>query len=394
MNTQEIIELGAKHLFQIYPRAPLALVRGEGCRVWDADGREYLDFFSSTVVVNLGHCHPNVTRAISEQARTILHVSNLHHSLPQAQLAERLCAHSFADRVFFCNSGAEANEAAIKLARKFGADFGDGRFEIITAIGSFHGRTIATITATGQEKVRRGFQPLPEGFRYVPYNDVDSLASAVGDRTIAVMLEPMLGEGGVLAPASSYLRQVRELCDQRGLLLILDEVQTGMGRLGRLFGYELSGITPDIVTLGKGIANGVPLGAMLATERVAQAFGVGAHGTTFGGNALACAAGIAVIDTLLTEGVVENCRAMGEYLRARLAALQSSLPIIRNVRGHGLLVGIELSEAGATLVDRCRAAGLIINCTADKVLRLSPPLIVTRAEIDRAVAIIESVLRA
>jgi predicted acetylornithine/succinylornithine family transaminase len=393
MTNQDIIDLGAKHLFQIYPRAPLAIVRGDGCRVWDADGKEYLDFFSSTVVVNLGHCHPKVTRAITEQAQTILHVSNLHHSLPQAQLAERLCRHSFADRVFLCNSGAEANEAAIKLARKFGADFGNGRYEIITAIGSFHGRTIATITATGQEKVRRGFQPLPEGFRYVPYNDVDALAAAVSDRTIAIMLEPMLGEGGVLAPPPDYLARVRALCDERDLLLVLDEVQTGMGRLGRLFGYELSGITPDIMTLGKGIANGVPLGAMLATERVAQAFGVGAHGTTFGGNALACAAGIAVIDTLVSDGVVENCRVMGKYLRERLQALQPSLPIIRDVRGHGLLVGAELSEAGADAVDRCRAAGLIINCTADKVLRLSPPLIVTRAEVDRAVAILEQVLR-
>jgi len=393
MTNQDIIDLGAKHLFQIYARAPLALVRGEGCRVWDGDGKEYLDFFSSTVVVNLGHCHPNVTRAISEQAKTIVHVSNLHHSLPQAQLAERLCAQSFADRVFFCNSGAEANEAAIKLARKFGADFGDGRFEIITAIGSFHGRTIATITATGQEKVRRGFQPLPEGFRYVPYNDVDALSAAISDRTIAIMLEPMLGEGGVLAPAPSYLEHVRDLCDRRGLVLILDEVQTGMGRLGRLFGYELSGITPDIMTLGKGIANGVPLGAMLATERVAQAFGVGAHGTTFGGNALACAAGIAVFDTLVNEGVVKNCHAMGEYLRERLRTLQQSLPIIRDIRGHGLLIGIELAEAGAAIVDRCRTAGLIINCTADKVLRLSPPLIVSRSDVDRAVTIIEQALR-
>ncbi|MBI4515907.1 MAG: aspartate aminotransferase family protein [Deltaproteobacteria bacterium] len=392
MTNQEIIDLGARYLLQVYPRAPLALVRGHGCRVWDADGKEYLDFFGSTVVVNLGHCHARVTRALTEQANRILHVSNLHHSAPQALLAALLVQHSFADRAFFCNSGAEANEAAIKLARKFGADAGSGRYEVITALGSFHGRTIATITATGQEKVRRGFQPLPEGFRYAPYNDLDALAAAVSERTIAIMLEPVLGEGGIVVPAPDYLKRVRELCDQRNLLLILDEVQTGMGRLGALFGYQLSDIAPDIVTLGKGLGNGVPIGAMLTTERVAQVFGVGAHGTTFGGNPLTCAAAIAVVEVLLDDGVLANCQALGNYLRAQLRRMQTSRPIIRDVRGYGLLVGVELAEAGAPVVDRCRDAGLIINCTADKVLRLSPPLVVTRAEVDQALAILERAL--
>jgi acetylornithine/N-succinyldiaminopimelate aminotransferase len=393
MTNKDIIDLGGKYLFQIYARAPLALVRGQGCRVWDADGKEYLDFFASTVVVNLGHCHPNVTRALTEQANTILHVSNLHHSAPQARLAQRLVDASFADRAFFCNSGAEANEAAIKLARKYGADQGDGRYEIVTALGSFHGRTIATIAATGQEKVRRGFQPLPEGFRYTPYDDIAALEAAVGDRTIAVMLEPVLGEGGIVVPSPGYLKQVRELCDRRGLLLILDEVQTGMGRLGALFGYELSGIIPDIITLGKGLGNGVPIGAMLATERVAEAFGIGAHGTTFGGNALTCAAGVAVIDTLLGDRVLAHCEATGEYLRQRLREMQGELPIIRNVRGQGLLVGVELAEPGAAVVERCREAGLLLNCTAEKVLRFSPPLIVSREEIDAGLAIVERALR-
>jgi len=393
MTNKDIIDLGGKYLFQIYARAPLALVRGQGCRVWDADGKEYLDFFASTVVVNLGHCHPSVTRALTEQAGAILHVSNLHHSAPQAQLAQRLVDASFADRAFFCNSGAEANEAAIKLARKYGADQGEGRYEIVTALGSFHGRTIATITATGQEKVRRGFQPLPEGFRYAPYDDIAALEAAVGDRTIAVMLEPVLGEGGIVVPSPDYLKQVRDLCDRRGLLLILDEVQTGMGRLGSLFGYELSGITPDIITLGKGLGNGVPIGAMLASERVAEAFGIGAHGTTFGGNALTCAAGVAVIDTLLGDRVLAHCAASGEYLRERLRRMQGELPIIRNVRGHGLLVGVELAEPGAAVVERCREAGLLLNCTAEKVLRFSPPLIVSREEIDAGLAIVEKVLR-
>lgn len=393
MTNDEIIALNTRYQFPLYTRAPMALVRGQGCRVWDADGKEYLDFFASTVVTALGHTHPGVTRAIVEQAGKILHVSNLHHSEPQAILAELLCTHSFADRVFLCNSGAEANEAAIKLARKHGADHGDGRFEIVTALGSFHGRTIATITATGQEKVRHGFQPLPEGFRYAPFNDADALAAAITPRTIAVMLEPVQGEGGIAVPSPDYLRRVREICDQRGLLLIFDEVQTGMGRLGTLFGYQQSGIAPDIMTLAKGLGTGVPIGAMLATERFAATFTAGAHASTFGGNALTCAVGVAVMRAMLNDGVLENCRAQGEYLRQRLRALQASCPRIRDVRGLGLLVGAELDGPGAAVVEACRVAGLLINCTAEKVLRFSPPLIVTRAEVDAAMAIVEKILR-
>ena len=394
MTNAEIIALNERYQFRVYPRAPMALVRGAGCRVWDADGKAYLDCFASTVVTVLGHAHPGVTRAIAEQAGKILHVSNLHHSEPQAILAEMLVTHSFADRVFLCNSGAEANEAAIKLARKYGADHADGRFEIVTALGSFHGRTIATITATGQEKVRRGFQPLPEGFRYCPFNDIGALAAAVTPRTIAVMLEPLQGEGGIVVPSPDYLRQVRDLCDQHGLLLIFDEVQTGMGRLGTLFAYEQSGITPDIMTLAKGVGNGVPLGAMLASERLAASFAVGAHGTTFGGNALTCAAGAAVVRALLEDGVLENCRMQGEYLRQRLRELQAACTQIREVRGAGLLVGAVLDGPGAAVVEACRAEGLLINCTAETVLRFSPPLIITRAEIDEAMAVLAKVLRA
>jgi acetylornithine/N-succinyldiaminopimelate aminotransferase len=393
MTNAEIIALNERYQFPVYTRAPLALVRGQGCRVWDADGKEYLDFFASTVVTALGHTHPGVTRAIVEQAGKILHVSNLHHSQPQAILAELLCTHSFADRAFLCNSGAEANEAAIKLARKYGAEHGDGRFEILTALGSFHGRTIATITATGQEKVRRGFQPLPEGFRYCPYNDADGLEAALTPRTIAVMLEPLQGEGGIVVPQPDYLRCVREVCDRHGLLLIFDEVQTGMGRLGTLFAYEQSGITPDIMTLAKGLGTGVPIGAMLATERLAVSFSAGAHASTFGGNPLTCAVGVAVMRAMLDEGVLENCRTQGEYLRRRLRELQASCARIRDVRGAGLLVGAELDGPGGAVVDRCRGAGLLINCTAEKVLRFAPPLIVSRAEIDQAVAIVEQVLR-
>jgi acetylornithine/N-succinyldiaminopimelate aminotransferase len=393
MTNEEIIARSNRYLFPVYPRAPIALVRGQGCRVWDADGKEYLDFFASTVVASLGHSHPSVTRAIAEQAQKILHVSNLHHSEPQALLAESLCTHSFADRVFFCNSGAEANEAAIKLARKYGAEHGDGRFEMLTALGSFHGRTIATITATGQEKVRLGFQPLPEGFRYFPYNDVEGLEAAISARTIAVMIEPLQGEGGIVVPHPDYLRRVRGLCDRYGLLLILDEVQTGMGRLGTLFAYEQSGITPDIMTLAKGLGAGVPIGAMLATDKLAVSFTTGAHGSTFGGNALTCAVAVAVMRVLIEEGVLANCRVQGDYLRARLRELQMRSPRIRDVRGEGLLVGVELDGPGAPVVDACRHAGLLINCTAEKVLRFSPPLIVAQYEIDRALDIVDRVLK-
>ena len=392
MTNDEIIALNDRYLFPVYPRAPVALVRGQGCRVWDANGKEYLDFFASTVVANLGHAHPRVTQAIAEQASKILHVSNLHHSEPQALLAELLCTHSFADRVFLCNSGAEANEAAIKLARKYGSEHGDGRFEILTALGSFHGRTIATITATGQEKVRRGFQPLPEGFRYFAYNDIDALAAAISPRTIAVMLEPLLGEGGIVVPHPEYLRRVRELCDKHDLLLILDEVQTGMGRLGTLFAYEQSGITPDIMTLAKGLGAGVPIGAMLATERLAVSFTAGAHASTFGGNPLTCAAAVAVMRVMTEEGVLANCSAQGEHLRARLRELRRRIPRIKDVRGRGLLVGAELDGPGAPVVDACREAGLLINCTMEKTLRFSPPLIVAQDEIDRAVEITARVL--
>ena len=392
MTNREIIELNQRYLFPTYQRAPLALVRGEGCRVWDADGKEYLDFFSSTVVTTLGHAHPRLTAAIAEQAARILHVSNLHHSEPQAILAEKLCRNSFADRVFLCNSGAEANEAAIKLARKYGADHGDGRYEILTATGSFHGRTIATITATAQEKVRHGFQPLPEGFRYFPFDDIDALAAAVSSRTIAIMVEPIQGEGGIATPDKGYLAAVRRLCDERGLLLILDEVQTGIGRTGKLFAYEHSEIRPDIITLAKGLGSGVPIGAMLATEALASSFGLGTHGSTFGGNALCCAAANAVLDVLLEDGVLANCLEQGEYLRSKLSELQSRSPSIQEIRGAGLLVGVALDRPGASIVEACREAGLLINCTAERVLRLTPPLIVRSAEVDAALAILERAL--
>jgi len=392
MINADIIALNTKYLCATYARFPVAFVRGQGCRLWDADGKPYLDFFSSLAVMNLGQCHPAVVKAIQEQVATLTHISNLHHTLPQARLAEALCTHSFADKVFFCNSGAEANEAAIKLARKFGAEKRDGRYEILTTLGSFHGRTMATVSATGQEKVRQGFAPLLEGFRYVPYDDLEAMEAAVSDRTIAILVEPIQGEGGVHVPRPGYLKGLRELCDRRGLLFILDEVQVGMGRTGTLFAYEHEGVTPDIMTLAKALGGGIPIGAMLTRDEIAQSFTIGSHGSTFGGNAVACAAGLAVMDSLLHGGVLENCRAMGEYFLQRLQRLQAQFGFITHVRGRGLILGAELDRDGTAIVEACLKEGLLINCTAGKVLRFLPPLIVTKAEIDEGFGILEKVL--
>jgi len=394
MTSAEIIALADRYLVPTYARAPLALVRGEGTRVWDADGKEYLDFFSSTVVTNLGHQHPAIVRAIEAQAHQILHVSNLHYCEPQARLAERLVKRSFADRVFLCNSGAEANEAAIKLARRYGHALGDGRYEIITLLNSFHGRTLATIAATGQEKVRVGFEPVQQGFRYAAYDDAAALESALTARTIAIMVEPVQGEGGIVAPSPEYFQALRALCDRHKLLLIFDEIQTGMGRCGTLFAYEQLGVAPDVMTLAKGLGAGVPIGAMLAAAPVAGVLDKGSHGSTFGGNALTCAVGLAVFDVLEGEGVLANCQAMGERLRVGLAALSAKHAGVRAVRGRGLLIGVELDQPGGPVVERCLARGLIINCTANTVLRITPPLTVSAAEVDQALDILAGALAA
>src|SRR5262245_51882694 len=325
-------------------RAPIALVRGEGMRVWDSDGREYLDFTGGIAVTALGHSHPRVVGTIREQATTLLHVSNLFHIPQQTHLAKLLCDHSFADRVFFSNSGAEANEAAIKLARKWAKEHGaSDRGDIITMRGGFHGRTLATVTATAQEKYHHGFEPLPGGFKYVPYNDLRALERAIDSRTAAVLVEPVQGEGGVNIPEDGYLPGVRKLCDEAGILLILDEIQTGMGRTGKLWGYEDAGVTPDIMTLAKALANGVPIGATLATEDVARVFTPGTHGTTFGGNPFATAVGLTVLTTLLEERLPDRAARMGRLLDERLAAVRSRhAAAVLEVRGRGLLVGVDL----------------------------------------------------
>ncbi len=393
MTDDTIIATADRHLMRTYARSPVAFVRGAGARLWDSEGREYLDFFSALAVTNLGHAPPVVVEAIGRQTSQLLHVSNLHYCAPQSRLAELLCAHSFADRVFLCNSGAEANEAAIKLARRWGHRDGGQRTEIVTALGSFHGRTLATLAATGQEKVHIGYQPLPAGFRYVPFDDLAALERALTDTTAALLLEPIQGEGGVVVPHPDYLVGARRLCDERGILLMFDEIQVGMGRTGTLFAYEQLGVEPDVMTLAKALASGIPIGAALARESVAESFSVGSHGSTFGGNAVAAAAAVATLDTMLADGFLARVRERSAYLLERLQALAARHPIIRGVRGHGLILGVELHEPGAWVVAACLERGLLINCTAERVLRFLPPLIITEREIDEALGILDDVLR-
>jgi acetylornithine/N-succinyldiaminopimelate aminotransferase len=392
MKNRDIAALTDKYVARTYARAPIALVKGKGVKVWDADGKEYLDFLAGIAVNSLGHCHPAIVRAIRRQSQHLLHVSNLYHIQAQSELARELCRHSFADRAFFCNSGAEANEAAIKLARRYGLEKLGGKYEVISTHNSFHGRTLATLTATGQEKVRAGYDPLPEGFRQVPYNDLGALEAAIDEKkTVAVMVEPIQAEGGVIVAGDGYMRGLREICDQRGLLLIFDEVQTGMGRTGKLFGYEHFGIEPDIMTLAKALGGGLPLGAMLAREDVASSFGPGSHASTFGGNPVSCSAGLAVMNALLKGGVLKNCGQMGKYFVKGLEALKKRFSFIREVRGKGLMIGVELEIDGSKIAEACMAEGLLMNCTAYKVLRFVPPLTIKKNEIDRGLAILEKV---
>jgi acetylornithine aminotransferase len=390
--SQTWIERNDKVIAKTYGRYPLVPVRGQGCLLWDADGKEYLDLLAGVAVNILGHCAPRVVAAIQAQAETLIHCSNYYNIPQQIRLAELLCENSFAERVFFCNSGAEANEAAVKLARKYSLEtYGANRAEILTANASFHGRTYTGISATGQDKVKEGFAPLLPGFRHLPFGDIEALRAAVGPQTCAIMLEPIQGEGGVNIPPAGYLKQVRELCDEKNLLLILDEVQTGCGRTGSLFAYEQEDMAPHIMTLAKGLANGVPIGAMLAGERLASHLGPGTHGSTFGGNPLATAAGVATLEALLQDDVLGNCRASGDYLRAGLERLRDKYSFVSSVRGRGLMIGMELTIEGGELVKTALQRGLLINCTVGKVLRFVPPLIITPEEIDRAIDCLDEI---
>jgi acetylornithine aminotransferase/acetylornithine/N-succinyldiaminopimelate aminotransferase len=391
MDTKTLMEWSARYHTPNYGRTPILLVRGDGTRVWDSDGREYLDFTTGIAVTSLGHCHPVVTGAIREAAATLMHVSNIFHTAPQVHLAKLLVEHSFADRVFFCNSGAEANEAALKLARKYGKErLASDRYEVISTLNSFHGRTLATLAATGQPKYHHGFEPLPAGFKHVPYNDLRAMERALDSRTAAILVEPIQGEGGVHVPDDDYLPGLRKLCDESGALLIFDEIQTGMGRTGRLWGYEQSGVEPDIMTLAKALANGVPIGAMLCREEVASVLTAGSHGSTFGGTPFVTSVALATLTTIIGEKLPERAARLGRELMDALRAIGS--PVVKEVRGRGLLVGVELTRPAAPVVDACREGGLLLLTAGEKVVRLAPPLVVEAAQIQQAVGILKGAL--
>ncbi|MGR0482784.1 MAG: aspartate aminotransferase family protein [Candidatus Electronema sp. V4] len=395
MTNSEWIARGEAVFAGTYTRFPAAIVRGEDCRLWDADGKEYLDFLSGIAVCSLGHCHPAVTEAICAQAKTLLHVSNLFYTEPQTELAELLIAHSFAERVFFCNSGAEANEAAIKLARIYSSS--TGRYEVISLSGSFHGRTLATVAATGQPKFHKGFEPLPTGFIHADFGAPEAIERLISSKTCAILCEPIQGESGVRPLPTEYLQAIRAICDRHGLLLIFDEVQTGIGRTGTLFAYEQCGVTPDIMTLAKALANGLPVGAMLTRAKIAAAFTPGTHASTFGGNAVAAAAGVAVLQTMLANGFFEELRQRSAYFVQRLEGLVQQFPqLCAGVRGRGMLLGLVLTEQGIThgpeIVRRMFERSILINFAGMQALRFIPPLTVSREDMDKVVAELGQVL--
>ncbi|MEK7132522.1 MAG: aspartate aminotransferase family protein [Patescibacteria group bacterium] len=389
MASKKTLSLYDKYVMQTYFTTPLTLVRGKGAHVRDAEGKKYLDFFPGWAVSGIGHCHPRVVRAIKKQAGVLIHVSNNYYHEQQGLLAKEIIRNSFPGKVFFCNSGAEANEAAIKLARKFG---NPSRNEIITFAGSFHGRTLAAVTATGQKKFQKGFEPLPAGFLTVPFNDLDALEKAITPKTIAVMLELIQGEGGVRVVDSKYLSEVRRLCTLKDILLIFDEVQTGMGRTGHMFCYQNFGILPDMMTLAKSLGGGFPIGALVASEKIADTLKPGSHGTTFGGSPLACAASLATFEAIKKERLLNNAKVMGNYLLQKLHELMKKHSAIREVRGISLMAGVLLKIDAKKIYEECLKRGLLINCTQENVLRIMPPIVVKRKEIDQAVQILDEAL--
>jgi len=385
-------ELEHKYFMNTVERLPLTLVRGEGAWVWDEEGQAYLDFVGGWAVDSLGHCHPAVSEAVTRQVHTLIQASNQFYTVPQVQLAELLVRNSCLDRVFFCNSGAEANEAAIKLARRYGELRLKRAYEVITTTGSFHGRTLAMVAATGQPRFQQPYVPLPTGFINVEYNNIAAIKAAATPQTCAVMLEPIQGEGGVNIASGDFLKAVRTWCDETGVLLILDEIQTGMGRTGTLFAYEQYGIEPDIMTLAKGLASGVPIGAILAREK-ASVFTPGEHGSTFGGNPLACAAGYATLKFIIDNDIPANAGATGQYLMGRLEGLRGKFPFVSEVRGCGLLVALEFnSDIAGAVVMACLERGLLVNRLKPNALRFMPPLIIGRDEVDKAMGILEGAL--
>jgi acetylornithine aminotransferase len=391
----KIVERAGNVLMSTYGRTPVAFERGEGCRIWDQDGRVYLDFLAGIAVTALGHSHPRVVERLKEQAGRLLHTSNLYYIEPQIALAEQLLAHSFADKVFFCNSGTEANEGAIKLARRYSLErYGGDKTTILCMLNSFHGRTLGSLSATGQEKFQKGFGPLLPGISFVPFDDLKALDDQWTETVCAVMMEPIQGEGGIRVPAADFLKEVKKRCQDRQALLILDEVQTGLGRTGTFFAYEQFDAQPDIMTLAKALGNGLPIGALLANEEVAKAFQPGTHAATFGGNFLVTAVAQTVLSVILEEGFLPEVRRIGAYFKERLLHLQEKFPQeILDVRGRGLLVGLALNRPGKPFVDACLEKGFLINCTQDTILRFTPPLIIKEEAIDALVDTLEHLFK-
>jgi acetylornithine/N-succinyldiaminopimelate aminotransferase len=389
MKTQDVIKLFDEYVISNYYRLPRVIVRGQGNYIYDADGNKILDMFPGWAVSGIGHCHPKVVKAIHKQAKILLHMDNTFCTEPQGQLAKLLAQRAFGGKTFFCNSGAEANEAAMKLARIYTPKH---KFKYITAFGSFHGRTFAAMTATAQPKKHEGFQPMLPGFIYVPFNDIDALQKAFADDVAAVMIEPIQGEGGINIATKEYMQTIRRLCDKNQAVMILDEVQTGMGRTGKWFGYQHYDVVPDIITLAKALGGGVAIGAMMAKPQIAASLVPGTHASTFGGNCLACAAGIAVIEAIEEENLLENAQKMGQYAADKLNQLKNKYSIIDHIRGKGLMIGIQLKAPGAEIVSKCLENGLRINCTQDTVLRFMPAMTVTAKQIDEAVKILDNVL--
>ena len=385
-------ELEHEYYMPTFKRIPVTLVKGQGAKVWDENDKEYLDFVSGVAVNSLGHCHPVVVKAISEQAGTLMHTSNVYYTIPQVKLAELLVKNSCLDKVFICNSGTEATEGAVKLARRYGHLHLNGAYEVITGTGSFHGRTLAMVSASGQTKFQEPYIPIPSGFVNVEYNNIDAIKAATTDKTCAVMMEPIQGESGVHLPDDDYLKKVRQWCDQKGLLLILDEIQTGVGRTGTLFAYEQYGVEPDIMTLAKGLAGGFPIGAILCKNK-ASVFAAGEHGSTFGGNPLACATGYAVFKTIVDDDISLNAKVTGQYLTKKLNELKQKYSFISEVRSRGLLQAIELDGKNAMpVVMNCLENGLLVNKIGDSIIRFMPPLIIGRDDIDKAIDILDSAL--
>ena len=390
MTTQETIELFDKYVIANYGRLPRVIVKGEGCYMYDADGNKILDMFPGWAVSAIGHCHPRVVDALRKQAGELLHIDNTFYSEQQGELAKLLSERAFGGKCFFCNSGAEANEAALKLARLHTSP---EKYKFITAEGSFHGRTFATVAATAQPKYHEGFLPLLPGFVYVPFNDISALESAFSDEVAAVLVEPIQGEGGINVATAEYLQAIRRLCDEKGAVMILDEVQTGMGRTGKWFGYQHFDVEPDIITMAKALGGGVAIGAMMAREEIAASLVPGKHASTFGGNCLACAAGVAVIKAIEEDNLLENAAELGQYIKDKLEQLKQKHSIIDSIRGIGLMIGVQLIAPGKEIVDKCLEMGVRINCTNNTVLRFMPPMIATKEQIDQAIEILDTVLK-